>query len=236
MSAGRAPPPRLAACLVAAALAACSSAEDSAREAVLRELQDPQSARFGAFTRTGDLACLSLNARFDGLRAERDALLAKAETRGERQPWRVIGLYPETHSACLARAARYRPGDEKTQSPEAGDGPAAPLLATADAARGAQVFRKCAACHSAGKDGPHGTGPNLWNVMGAPVAGRPDYRYSPMLRAAGGTWTPERMDAFLRSPRSFAPGTKMTFAGLRKAGERADLLAYLAGQADAAAP
>jgi cytochrome c len=115
-------------------------------------------------------------------------------------------------------------------------GPAAPLLASADPARGAQVFRKCAACHTIDEDGPPGIGPNLWNMMGAPIAARPGYLYSDHLRAKRGTWTWEGMDAWLTNPRLFAPGTKMTFAGLRRAQERADLLVYLNANGDSPLP
>ena len=68
------------------------------------------------------------------------------------------------------------------------------------------------------------------------ASGRPGYPYSPALSAKGGTWTWQNMDAWLASPRHFAPGTKMTFAGIRKASDRADLLAWLNRQGHAPLP
>lgn len=105
--------------------------------------------------------------------------------------------------------------------------PIAALLQTADASAGEAVFRKCAACHTVNQGGASGLGPNLWGTMGAPVAHVAGFAYSDALRSKGGTWTWETMNEWLRSPRTFAPGTKMTFAGLGEAEDRANLMAYL---------
>ncbi|HEX8641056.1 MAG TPA: cytochrome c family protein [Allosphingosinicella sp.] len=116
---------------------------------------------------------------------------------------------------------------------EAADGaeaepPIAALLQTADATAGEAVFRKCAACHTVAQGGPNQLGPNLWGVMGEPIGtGHAGYAFSEALRSKGGTWTWEAMNEWLRSPRAFAPGTKMTFAGLGDAEDRANLMAYL---------
>ena len=115
-----------------------------------------------------------------------------------------------------------------------GDAPAEPpiaaLLQSADAAAGAGVFRKCSACHTVNQGGANQIGPNLWGIMGAALAARPGFAYSDALRSRGGQWTFEAMSDWLRSPREFAPGTKMTFAGLGNAEERANLIAYLNAQ------
>lgn len=109
--------------------------------------------------------------------------------------------------------------------------PIATLLATADVAAGEQVFKKCAACHTIAVGGPNGIGPNLHGVMGEGIgAGRGGYAFSDALKAVGGTWTFEQMDAWLTSPRRFANGTKMSFAGLSDGQDRANLLAYLNAQ------
>ncbi|HWT13294.1 MAG TPA: cytochrome c family protein [Allosphingosinicella sp.] len=108
--------------------------------------------------------------------------------------------------------------------------PIAALLQTADVAAGEAVFRKCTACHTAAQGAPNGLGPNLWGTMGAPLAHVPGFNYSDALRGKGGTWTWEAMNEWLRSPRAFAPGTKMTFAGLSDAEDRANLMAYLNAQ------
>jgi cytochrome c len=111
--------------------------------------------------------------------------------------------------------------------------PIANLLAAADAAKGEQVFKKCTACHTINKGGANGTGPNLWGVMGGAIGKHaPGFPYSPALGGKGGNWDWDSMNAWVKEPRSFAPGTKMTFAGLGKPEDRANLLAYLNSQGD----
>jgi cytochrome c len=105
--------------------------------------------------------------------------------------------------------------------------PIAFYLASADAAKGEQVFKKCAACHNAEPGGPNALGPALFGVMGNPVAGHPGFAYSPALKGKGGTWDWETMSAWLANPKTFAPGTKMTFAGLSKPEDRANVMAFL---------
>ncbi len=105
--------------------------------------------------------------------------------------------------------------------------PIAAFLQTADAAAGEAVFRKCAACHTINQGGASGLGPNLWGSMGAPLAHVAGFAYSDALRSKGGTWTWEAMSEWLKSPRAFAPGTKMTFAGLSDPQDRANLMAYM---------
>ncbi len=102
----------------------------------------------------------------------------------------------------------------------------ATLLAEADIEKGAKVFGKCKSCHKL-EDGANATGPHLFNIVGRPVAGVDGFRYSDALKGLGGEWTPERLNEFLEKPKDFAPGTKMSFAGLKKIGDRAALVAYL---------
>lgn len=110
-------------------------------------------------------------------------------------------------------------------------------LRAADPATGAALFGRCAACHSIGSAGPDRDGPNLYGVVGAPVAGRrPRYNYTSALRAFGGTWSFERLDAWLTDPRALVPGTAMVFPGLPDPQDRADLIAYLARQGGRLAP
>ena len=108
--------------------------------------------------------------------------------------------------------------------------PIAFYLQTADAAAGEGVFRKCAACHTVNQGGANGLGPNLFGTMGAGVAHVAGFAYSDALREKGGNWDWDRMSEWLRSPRQFAPGTKMTFAGLSDPQDRANLMAYLNSQ------
>jgi cytochrome c len=109
----------------------------------------------------------------------------------------------------------------------AAEQPIAHFLQTADATRGAAVFRKCQACHNADQGGANGLGPNLWGTAGNHLAHRPDFSYSDPLKNHGGTWDWETLSAWLHSPRTFAPGTKMTFAGLSDPQDRADVLLFL---------
>ncbi len=102
------------------------------------------------------------------------------------------------------------------------------LLASADVAAGEKVFAKCAACHTVNQGGANGIGPNLWGTVGEAVAvGKAGFAFSDALKSKGGQWTFENMDAWLTSPREFAPGTKMTFAGLGNPADRANLIAWL---------
>lgn len=105
--------------------------------------------------------------------------------------------------------------------------PVAALLQTADASLGEAVFRKCAACHTIEQGGANTLGPNLWGTMGAPLGHVAGFNYSDALKGLGGNWDWERMDDWLASPRTFAPGTKMTFAGLGDPQDRADLMLYM---------
>jgi cytochrome c len=109
--------------------------------------------------------------------------------------------------------------------------PIADRLAKADTAKGAEVFKKCQACHTINQGGPNGQGPNLYATVGEAVAkGKGGFAFSSALAAIGGTWTFEKLDDWLTSPRKFAPGTKMTFAGLSDPQDRADVIAYLNAQ------
>ncbi|APG63286.1 cytochrome c family protein [Sphingorhabdus lutea] len=105
--------------------------------------------------------------------------------------------------------------------------PLATLLASGDIAKGETIFKKCASCHTATQGGAHGIGPNLWGTMGKPHAGHAGFDYSPALKAVQGPWSFEEMDKWLTSPKKYADGTKMSFAGLGKPQERADLILYL---------
>jgi len=114
---------------------------------------------------------------------------------------------------------------------EAAAVPIATLLPTADVAKGAEVFKKCAACHTATQGGANGIGPNLYATLGEGIGqGKGGYAFSDALKGVGGNWDFDKMNAWLTSPRKFAPGTKMTFAGLGNAQDRANVIAYLNSQ------
>ncbi|MDB5718733.1 MAG: cytochrome c family protein [Sphingomonas bacterium] len=122
---------------------------------------------------------------------------------------------------------------------EGGGAPAQPIefyLASADPAQGEQVFKKCAACHNADKGGANALGPNLWGVLGEGVGTGHGFPFTDALKGKGGTWNWTNMDAWLASPKKFAPGTKMTFAGLSKPEDRANVIAFLNQHSDAPLP
>ena len=114
--------------------------------------------------------------------------------------------------------------------------PIAFYLATADAAAGEQVFKKCTACHNADKGGANALGPNLWGAMGEPIGKGHGFPFSSALAGVGGTWTWDTMSAWLASPKKFAPGTKMTFAGLSNPQDRANVIAFLNAHSDSPLP
>jgi cytochrome c len=121
---------------------------------------------------------------------------------------------------------------EGVEAEGAGGGASAPdlgtLIAAATVEAGEKVFAKCVACHTVAQGGANGIGPNLFAVMGKPIGqGGGGYAFSPALSGHGGSWTWEKMDAWLKNPRAFADGTKMSFAGLAKPEDRAALMVYL---------
>jgi cytochrome c len=96
-----------------------------------------------------------------------------------------------------------------------------------DAKKGENAVKKCEACHTVEKGGPNRVGPNLWGVIGRPRASHAGFNYSAAMKKEGGAWTPEHIFEFIRAPQKVIPGTAMTFAGISKASERADVIAYL---------
>jgi cytochrome c len=105
-------------------------------------------------------------------------------------------------------------------------------LASADPAAGEQVFKKCTACHNADQGGANALGPNLWDVLGEPIGKGKGFPFSPALSGVGGTWNWDNMSEWLKSPKKFAPGTKMTFAGLSNPQDRANVIAFLNTHSD----
>lgn len=104
---------------------------------------------------------------------------------------------------------------------------AAPAFAAGNAGNGAQVFARCAICHTNTKGAGNKIGPNLFGVVGRKAGTAPGFSYSPAMAAAGFVWTNERLDRYVMSPQLVVPGNKMPFSGLPSAGQRADLIAYL---------
>ncbi len=109
-------------------------------------------------------------------------------------------------------------------------------LASADPAKGQQIFNKCMACHNADKGGANMTGPNLWGVLGEPVGQGHGFAFSDALAKKGGTWNWDNLSQWLTSPKAFAPGTKMTFAGLSNPQDRANVMAFLNAHSNSPQP
>ncbi len=109
----------------------------------------------------------------------------------------------------------------------------AQLMVGADAEKGQKVAKACVACHTFTKDGANKVGPNLWDIIGHPVAAKAGYSYSGALKEkASETWTYENLNAFILRPKAWSPGTKMTYGGLKNDGRRANLIAYLRSLSD----
>jgi cytochrome c len=119
-------------------------------------------------------------------------------------------------------------GDEGAADAGAEEVDFATLMAEADPGKGERVWGKCRACHKL--DGSNGTGPYLNGVVGRAVAAVDGYAYSGALAPVAEEWTHENLSAFLEDPRGWAPGTKMSFSGLPKAEDRANLIAFLETQ------
>ncbi|VDD77903.1 unnamed protein product [Mesocestoides corti] len=97
-----------------------------------------------------------------------------------------------------------------------------------DFERGKKLFiQRCAQCHTIDKGGGHKTGPNLHGMYGRQTGQAPGYDYTTANKNKGITWTEETLDEYLKNPKKYIPGTKMVFAGLKKDGDRADLIAYI---------
>ena len=130
---------------------------------------------------------------------------------------------------------------------EHGEGGAAPaakepeqpieaLLASASAEKGQATAKQCQACHTLEKGGANRVGPNLWGIVDRPRASEAGFNYSAAMKGKAGKWTYDELSKFLTSPRNYIPGTAMSFAGLARETQRADMIAYLRTLADNPAP
>jgi cytochrome c len=110
------------------------------------------------------------------------------------------------------------------------------LLQTASVDKGAIAAKKCAACHTFEKGGPNRVGPNLFGIVGDQRGEGRGFNFSAAMKAKGGTWTYDELNKFLANPKGYIPGTAMSFAGLPKDSERADVIDYLHTLADNPVP
>ena len=127
--------------------------------------------------------------------------------------------------ANVTTVASTTSAEESSTNSESGDIMA--LFASTNAAEGAKIFKKCAACHSITEGGANKIGPALWGVLGRPAGTVPGYKYSKAMAAHGKNWSFEEMNGFLIKPKDWIKGTKMSFAGLKKAKDRASVILYM---------
>lgn len=122
-------------------------------------------------------------------------------------------------------------------APAVAEKPIAFYLASASAEKGEAVFKKCGACHNNDKGGANGIGPNLYGIVGKSHANAEGFAYSADIAGMKGKpWNWDDLNKWLTSPKAYAPGTKMAFAGIGKPEDRAALLLYLNAKSDAPLP
>jgi cytochrome c len=151
-----------------------------------------------------------------------------------------VGHAPEKPGFVLPVAA---PAEAATPPAGAAAAPAAgggedvlAALPKANPQNGKAIFKQCQACHVSEKGKTPTIGPNLWGVVNRPKASYPGFKYSEAMQKKGGDWSFDQLAHFLHGPRTFVPGTKMTFSGLPSASDEADVIAYLATLADTPVP
>jgi cytochrome c len=130
----------------------------------------------------------------------------------------------------VADSGEGESAEAKAQPEAKAEASLASLLAEASVEAGQKVFKKCAACHTSNNGGKNKVGPNLYNIVDQKIASSAGFSYSSAMKSKAETvsgWSFEALNAFLTKPKSYIPKTKMGFAGIKKPGDRANLLAYL---------
>jgi cytochrome c len=143
----------------------------------------------------------------------------------------LAGEYFKHHEVGQKDGGYYVPPlEDEVAGPAEVDAPIGQRMAQADVAKGEAVFKKCVSCHTITPGGANGLGPNLHAIMGAKHGKAAGFAYTSALIAMPGNWDFANMDKWLKKPKSYVPETKMGFAGLSKAQDRADLIAYMNAQ------
>jgi cytochrome c len=114
--------------------------------------------------------------------------------------------------------------------------PIEPFLAKANIDDGKKVANQCKVCHTLGKGEPARIGPNLYGIIGEKIAARAGFQFSAALQKLSGDWSFDELNKWLNGPQQLAPGTKMTFVGIKDEQQRADVIAYLNSLSDAPQP
>jgi cytochrome c len=166
---------------------------------------------------------------------KRADLIAFLNTQGDKpQP---LPKVTAEMTAAKPVAAGAPPAAAAPAKAEAGGlPPIEPFLAKANLEEGKKAIKKCEICHNVEKGKGPKIGPDLWGAVGRKVAGESSFQYSDALKKLGGEWTFDKLNAWIDNPRKLAPGTKMTFAGVKSEQERADIIAYLNSRSDKPLP
>jgi cytochrome c len=169
----------------------------------------------------------------DEIAAEEAALKSQQPAEGAAPA--AEGAAPAGEAAAAASAPAQ--GEQTAAAAPAGGDNAVAMIASADPAKGEKIAAKCKACHDLTQAGKNKIGPHLWGVVGRNHASVEGFAYSDVMKGMSGKpWTFEDLDKFLTNPKKYAPGTKMSFPGLPKAEDRAELLRWLHDQSDSPVP
>ena len=143
---------------------------------------------------------------------------------------------PEKSAYQVANVSTSTTVEVTSESQSTGSGDIMVLLTSVSASEGEKIFKKCAACHSIAKGGANKIGPALWGVLGRKVGSVSDYKYSKAMASYGKSWSFEEMSGFLLKPKEWIKGTKMSFAGLKNAKDRAAVILYMNKNTDSPLP
>ena len=142
---------------------------------------------------------------------------------------------PQT-SAYQVNVATVASNETQTSSESSQTEDIMALFASTSAANGEKIFKKCLSCHSIAKEGKNKIGPKLFGVLGRQAGSISDYKYSKAMASHGKIWSLDEMNNFLIKPKDWIKGTKMSFAGLKKAKDRAAVILYMNENTDTPLP